>query len=80
MLDKGRQADLEYIAKRMPHAVGSEKQALERAVYDILNENGYTRSMRETLINEMRQGRTENVKDINEEIYKMKERRNWRVT
>jgi hypothetical protein len=76
MLDTGREADLEYIAKRMPHAVGSEKQALEKAVELILNENGYVRSMRESLIREMRQGRTENVKDINEQIHQMKERRN----
>lgn len=78
-MDIGRQADLEYIAKRMPHARGSERDALERAVETIMNENGYVKSMRERLIKEMRQGRTDNVRDINEEIHKMKERGNLKL-
>lgn len=67
--------DSQAYAKRR----GSERDSLEKAVYLIMNENGYTKSMRESLIREMRQGRTDNVRDINEQIHQMKQRGDGRL-
>lgn len=66
--DVGRQEDLLELTSRLHHAVGSERQAIERAITSICNENGLIRSMRERLIKESRAGNTENVRDISEFI------------
>lgn len=67
-LDIGRQADLEWLYKRRQQASGMELQHIDHSIESILNENGYVRSMRERLIKETRDGRWDNVKDINEYI------------
>lgn len=66
--DRGRQEDLLELSARLKHAIGSERQSIERAITCICNENGLVRSMRERLIKESRAGNTENVRDINEFI------------
>ena len=65
-LDAGRKADLEGLANDLTTASGSERTRIKEAMSKISNEDGYSRSMREALINETRQGRTDNVRDIRE--------------
>jgi len=67
-LDAGRIADIKELVGLLNGATGMKKRDIERTIQDILNENGYTRSMRETLIREMRQGRHDNVKDIQDQV------------
>jgi len=68
MLDAGRKADLEYLYRRRLQAIGSERISIDNSISSILNENGMVRSMREQLIRETKNGRWDNVKDINEYI------------
>lgn len=73
-MDIGRKADLEYLYQRRPNAVGSELKWIDDSIDSILNENGFTQSMRERLIKETRAGRWDNVRDINEEWQKRQNR------
>jgi len=70
MTDKTRKHDLEYLHKviKNPFSSSGEKQEAEESMKKIMNESGLVRSMREKLLHEMRQGRTENVRDISDYV------------
>jgi len=65
-MDPSRIEDLKELTARLKHAVGSEKQWIERTISSICNESGMVRSMRESLLKEARNGRRDNMKDIEE--------------
>jgi CRISPR/Cas system-associated endoribonuclease Cas2 len=65
-MDQSRVYDLEELKRRWKVAGFSERRSIERIAQKISQESGFTRSMRESLIREIRQGRTQNVRDIHE--------------
>lgn len=72
MLDIGRKHDLEELTRELYGATGMKKRDIEESISAIMNESGYTRSMRERLIKEARDGRFDNVKDISDQVARSK--------
>lgn len=75
MLDIGRQADLKELTRELSRATGGRARDIERTIEEIMNENGFTRSMRQSLIREAKQGRFDNVKDISDQVARSRDAR-----
>lgn len=69
-MDKSRIPDLEYLEGRLknPMVSADEKEMARRGIAKIMREDKNIKSMRRSLIREVRQGRVDNIKDIHEYI------------
>ena len=70
-MDKTRQADLQQLRREYKNTRDPVmKKVIEEAGRNIRNEDGWTRNAREALLRETRKGRTQNTKDIREDMLK----------
>lgn len=65
-MDEGRKKDLAELRERYKSAGSKERKLIEKAARKIQNETSLQRSMRESLIRDMRNGRPDNMKDTHE--------------
>lgn len=78
MADAGREADLASLRREWHQASPAQRREIERTAQVIQKEqmDNSKRSMRESLIREMRNGNAGNVRDIQEEARKKSKYRN----
>jgi hypothetical protein len=78
IMDKTREADLADIRADYHRAPPQVREQMALAAKRIMHESPKIRSMREALVREQRNGRSDNVKDINEWVNCHPEYRNDR--
>lgn len=70
-MDKTREADLEHLRQEYARSKDPKERAeIARAARTIAQEPKHIRDMRYELVREMRAGRSQNVRDINEYVKK----------
>ena len=76
-MDDGRQHDLQELNRlRQTADTPLERKRIEASIDNIRHEDGAIKSMRESLIKEIRQGNTANVRDIHEYVAKKRKYQN----
>jgi len=72
-----RKADLDYLRQAHKIASPEAKKIIEKAGAKIRRESGEVKAMRQALLKEHRQGRTDNIKDIHEIVKKKTKYQNY---
>lgn len=67
-LNDGRESDIAELDQKLKTARGHKREEIKQSIQAIRSESGAVRDMRQSLVQEMRNGNAENVRDINEYV------------